>query len=200
MERKMKYGDRIRVLRETLRLTQKEMAKRLKISQTYLCDIENGKMEVNAKVLFGLSRNFGVRMFWLLEGIGEMFVSPFDDFKMIVCETGNDYSASCVNELFSSMEAGRLIVFKLDAGNMEPFFLAGDEILIDVTGNRMENHGVYLFEIESEKVLKRFVDGPVMKLTNDKPVKKNNDIVFNSSIKCIGRAAWIIRKCDCVSG
>ena len=190
----MKYGDRIRILRETFMITQKELAKKLGISQTYLCSIETGKMEANAKVLFGLNRIFGVRMLWLLDGTGEMLFSPFDDLKTIVCEKGNGYGSSCVNVIFSSIEAGNLIVFKLDAGNMEPFFLAGDEVLIDVSDNIMENLGVYLFEMESKKVLKRFVDGVVMKLTNDNPARKNNDIVFNNSIKCLGRAAWIIRK------
>ena len=196
----MKYGNRIRILREKLGITQKEMAKSLEISQTYLCNIEGGKMEANAKVLFGLSRIFGVRMFWLLEGIGEMFVSPEEDLKMIMCEKGNDYASSSLNEAASSLQAGKLIVFRLDSDNMEPFFLAGDEILVDVTETGMEDQGVYLFEIESKRVLKRFVDGQVKKLTNDKPVQKNNDIVFNSSIKCIGRAAWIIRKCDGIAG
>lgn len=190
----MKYGGRIKILRETFGITQKEMAKKLEISQTYLCGIESGKKEANAKVLFGLNRNFGVRILWLLDGIGEMLFSPFDNFRTIMCEKGSDYAASCVNSLASLMEAGKLVVFKLDADNMNPFFIAGDEVLVDITEKKMENSGVYLFEIESERVLKRFVGGKVMKLTNDNPVKKNNDIVFNSSIKCLGRAAWIIRK------
>ncbi len=190
----MKYGDRIRILRETLRLTQKEMAKKLEISQTYLCDIEKGKIEANARVLFGITRIFGVRMLWLLEGIGEMFFPYFNILRNVVSEKGNIYIFSYINEISLLMEKGELVLFKLSADNMEPFFLAGDEVLVDVTENKMENLGVYLFEVESKRVLKRFVGGSLMKLTNDKPVQKNNDIIFNSSIKCIGRAAWIIRK------
>ena len=77
---------------------------------------------------------------------------------------------------------------------MEPSFLIGDEVLVDVSDKHLKNFGVYLFEIESKTVLKRFIDGDFGKLTNDKPAKKNNDIIMNSSIKCIGRAVWIIRK------
>ncbi len=194
MEKKMKYYERIRILRETIRITQKEMAKILGISQTYLSDIENGKMEANAKVLFGLTRIFGVRMLWLVEGIGEMFIPYFNSLWAIMYERRNKVDRYYVNEIYSLIEIGKLIVFKLNSDNMEPLFLIGDEVLIDVTENTVENSGVYLFEIESEKVLKRFVDGPVMKLTNDKPVSKNSEIVFNSSIKCIGRVVCIIRK------
>ena len=190
----MKYYERIRILRETIRITQKEMAKILGISQTYLSDIENGKMEANAKVLFGLTRIFGVRMLWLVEGIGEMFIPYFNSLWSIMYERRNKVDRYYVNEIYSLIEIGKLIVFKLNSDNMEPLFLIGDEVLIDVTENTVENSGVYLFEIESEKVLKRFVDGPVMKLTNDKPVSKNSEIVFNSSIKCIGRVVCIIRK------
>ncbi len=190
----MKYYERIRILRETIRITQKEMAKILGISQTYLSDIENGKIEANAKVLFGLTRIFGVRMLWLVEGIGEMFIPYFNSLWAIMYERRNKVDRYYVNEIYSLIEIGKLIVFKLNSDNMEPLFLIGDEVLIDVTENTVENSGVYLFEIESEKVLKRFVDGPVMKLTNDKPVSKNSEIVFNSSIKCIGRVVCIIRK------
>jgi transcriptional regulator with XRE-family HTH domain len=194
MEKKMKYGDRIKILRKELRITQKKMAEKLEISQAYLSDIENGKMEANAKTLFGLSKNFGVRMLWLMDGIGEIFVPSFGDFRMTVYEKKNDNNCSFINNMSSFIEEGKFMVFKLDDDNMEPFFLAGDEILVDVEARGMEDRGVYLFEIGSKMVLKRFVVGSVMKLTNDKPVKKNNDIIFNSSMKCIGRAAWIIRK------
>ena len=51
----MNYGDKIRTVREKLKITQKEMAKSLEISQSYLSAIESGKMQVNAKVIFGLS-------------------------------------------------------------------------------------------------------------------------------------------------
>ena len=190
----MKYGDRIKILRKKLRITQKKMAEKLEISQAYLSDIENGKMEANAKTLFGLSKNFGVRMLWLMDGIGEIFVPSFDDFRMTVYEKKNDNNCSFINNMSSFIEEGKFLVFKLDDDNMEPFFLAGDEILVDVEARGMEDRGVYLFEIGSKMVLKRFVGGSEMKLTNDKPVKKNNDIIFNSSMKCIGRAAWIIRK------
>ena len=186
----MKYGDKIRTVREKLRITQKEMARSLEISQAYLCAIESGKVQANAKVIFGLEKIYGVKTEWLAEGEGEIF----DRKTPIVAEKGAGYIASFIGEIGSSLDEGKLLLFNVTGDNMEPIFLTGDEVLVDVSDKHLKNWGVYLFEIESQMVLKRFIDGEFGKLTNDKPAKKNNDIIMNSSIKCIGRAVWIIRK------
>jgi len=186
----MNYGEKIRTVREKLRITQKEMAKRLGISQPYLCAIESGKMQANAKVIFGLERIFGVKAEWLAEGEGD----GFGNMPASVCESGSSYTASFIGEIGSSIDEGKLLLFNVTTGNMEPCFLIGDEVLVDITDTHLKNLGVYLFEIESKTVLKRFIDGEFGKLTNDRPTQKNNDIIMNSSIKCIGRAVWIIRK------
>ncbi len=186
----MNYGDRIKLAREKLKITQKEMAKNLEISQAYLCAIESGKMQANAKVIFGLEKNFGINTEWLAEGEGDIFAKKLP----VVAEKGGRYTASFIGEIGSSIDEGKLLLFNVTSDNMEPCFLIGDEVLVDVTETHLKNLGVYLFEIESKTVLKRFIDGEFGKLTNDKPAKKNNDIIMNGSIKCIGRAVWIIRK------
>ena len=186
----MNYGDKIRTAREKLKITQKEMAKNLGISQAYLCAIESGKMQANAKVIFGLERIFGVKTEWLAEGADDIF----DKNQPVVAEKGSRYIASFIGEIGSSVDEGKLLLFNVTSDNMEPIFLIGDEVLVDVSETQLKNFGVYLFEIESKLVLKRFIDGEFGKLTNDKPIKKNNDIIMDSSIKCIGRAVWIIRK------
>ena len=186
----MNYGDKIRTVREKLKITQKEMAKSLEISQSYLSAIESGKMQVNAKVIFGLERIFGVKTEWLYEGDGDVFAEK----TPVVAEKGSRYIASFIGEIGSSIDEGKLLLFNVTSDNMEPSFLIGDEVLVDVSDKHLKNFGVYLFEIESKTVLKRFVDGDFGKLTNDKPTKKNNDIIMNSSIRCVGRAVWLIRK------
>ncbi|MBO4711368.1 helix-turn-helix domain-containing protein [bacterium] len=190
----MNYGDRIRIVREKLKITQKEMAKILGISQAYLCAIESGKMQANAKVIFGLTMKCGVRTLWLSEGIGSVFGSLTNDIPSFACEKGGHYIASFIGEIGSSLDEGKLHLFNVVTDNMEPCFLIGDEVLVDVTDTHLKNLGVYLFEIESKPVLKRFIEGEIGKLTNDKPAKKNNDIFVDSSVKCLGRAVWIIRK------
>jgi transcriptional regulator with XRE-family HTH domain len=186
----MNYGDKIKIMREKLNITQKSMAESLGISQSYLCAIESGKMQANAKVIFGLERIYGVKTEWLSEGEE----SVFGKTSLSVGENGSRYTASFIGEMGSLVGEEKLFLFKVTNDSMEPCFMKGDEVLIDVSDTHLKNYGVYLFEIESKNELKRFVDGDFAKLTNDKPTKKNNDIIMNSSIKCLGRAVWLIRK------
>ena len=186
----MNYGDKIRTVREKLKITQKEMSESLEISQAYLCAIESGKMQANAKVIFGLERIYGVKTEWLYEGEVDVFAKK----TPVVAEKGSRYIASFIGEIGSSIDEGRLLLFNVTIDNMEPCFLVGDEVLVDVSDTHLKNLGVYLFEIESKLFLKRFIEGGIGKLTNDKPAKKNNDIIINSSIKCVGRVVWLIRK------
>lgn len=186
----MNYGEKIRTVRKKLRITQKEMAKRLGISQPYLCAIESGKMQANAKVIFGLEKIFGVKTEWLADGADGIF----DRKEPVIAEKRERYIASFIGEIGASIDEGKLLLFNVTTDNMEPCFFIGDEVLVDVSDTQLKNLGVYLFEIESKTVLKRFIDGDFCKLTNDKPMQKNNDIIMNSSIKCLGRAVWIIRK------
>ena len=141
-------------------------------------------------MIFGLERIFGVKTEWLYEGDGDVFAEK----TPVVAEKGSRYIASFIGEIGSSIDEGKLLLFNVTSDNMEPSFLIGDEVLVDVSDKHLKNFGVYLFEIESKTVLKRFVDGDFGKLTNDKPTKKNNDIIMNSSIRCVGRAVWLIRK------
>ncbi|MBP5406896.1 helix-turn-helix domain-containing protein [bacterium] len=182
----MNYGDKIRTARKELRITQKEMAKSLEISQSYLCAIELGKMQANAKVIFRLERIFGIKTEWLAQDEVDIFAEKLPKESR--------YIASFIGDIGSSVDEGKLLLFNVTSDNMEPCFLIGDAVLVDVTDKHLKNLGVYLFEIESKTVLKRFIDGELEKLTNDKPERKNNDMIMNGSIKCLGRAVWIIRK------
>jgi transcriptional regulator with XRE-family HTH domain len=60
-------GRRVRELRG-FDVTQKELAERLGISQSYLSTVERGKREVGAPVLLAISREFGKSIEWLLTG------------------------------------------------------------------------------------------------------------------------------------
>lgn len=186
----MNYGDKIKIVREKLKITQKSMAESLGISQAYLCAVESGRMQANAKLIFGLERVYGVKTEWLSEGSGGIFREK----PGVVAEKERKYTASFIGELNSSVDEGKLLLFNVASDSMEPSFIIGDEVLIDVSDTNLKNLGVYLFEIESKLMLKRFIEGEFRKLTSDKPAKKNNDIIVDSSIKCIGRAVWIIRK------
>ncbi|MBO4698322.1 helix-turn-helix domain-containing protein [bacterium] len=188
----MNFSDRIRKIREIFNMTQKDMAKELGISQAYLCNIENGKNNANADVIFKLTLQFGVKPLWLAEGVGDMFVYPIRKATSMIHEKENFYSS--VDKIYSEVEKGKLIGFKVNSDNMEPLFHIGDLVLVDTTDTELQHLSVYLFETEFKMFFKRFIGGTSMKLTNEKVSSKNNDMLMTSSIKCIGRAVWIIRE------
>lgn len=64
----IKIGKRIRQIRLTSGLTQKEFAHALGIVQGFLSGIECGKKEPSATLLYALCHKFGVNEAWLLDG------------------------------------------------------------------------------------------------------------------------------------
>ena len=61
----------LRVARKKLRLTQKDIAAKLGVSQACVASWENRK--VNVRAARELERLYGIRATWLLNGEGEMF-------------------------------------------------------------------------------------------------------------------------------
>jgi transcriptional regulator with XRE-family HTH domain len=74
--------DRIRKVRETLNVSQREFAKRIFISQTLLGDIELGNRNINARTVQLIATEFKVNKEWLLSGRGDMFTSPPPDLQL----------------------------------------------------------------------------------------------------------------------
>lgn len=196
----MDISSRIKILRNDLKLSQKEFAEAVGFSQSYVCSVENGTKHPSADFLIRISRLFGVKVLWLSKGFGEMFSnSQKNEFKMFVREPDTYYEfPHKISSILSKIERGDLFSFEVESDNMEPCIRKGDEVLIDKTDRSPENNSIFLFEINSRKVLKHcFKIGPAtLKLTNDRPLLKNNDMILDNSIKCLGRLVWIIRKVE----
>jgi len=74
--------ERIREVRETLKVSQRDFAKRIFISQTLLGDIEIGNRKVNDRTIQLIATEFKVGKEWLLIGKGDMFTSPPPDLQL----------------------------------------------------------------------------------------------------------------------
>ena len=184
-------AERIKILRTILKLSQKELAESMEFSQSYLCGIENGIKTPNADFILRLSMKFGLNMSWLLNGLGSMFSGS--------SEKNVEYFIRENSPLYLSSEAlgnRNMFFFEVESDNMEPTFLKGDKIVIDSASKELRDCGVYLFDINSRKIIKRCfkTSDSGFKLTNDKPAIKNNDIFFDSSMECLGRVVWIMRE------
>ena len=74
--------DRIKLVRNTLNLSQRDFAKRVYISQTLLGEIELGNRNANDRTIQLISTAFNVNKSWLLTGEGEMFASSPPDLQL----------------------------------------------------------------------------------------------------------------------
>jgi transcriptional regulator with XRE-family HTH domain len=75
----MTENERIRQARKALNISQKDFAKAICISNTYLADVENGARKSNDRIVKLVSMVYGVSEKWLKTGEGEMFYKSPDE-------------------------------------------------------------------------------------------------------------------------
>ena len=74
--------ERIKLVRETLNVSQRDFAKRIYISQALLGEIELGNRKVSDRTIHLISTEFNVNKDWLLTGNGDMFTAPPADLQL----------------------------------------------------------------------------------------------------------------------
>jgi transcriptional regulator with XRE-family HTH domain len=76
--------ERIKELRSLLKLSQRQFAKRIFVSQTLVNEIELGKRKINVRILHLISYRFNVNIEWLKKGDGDMFLDtpPYTDTRL----------------------------------------------------------------------------------------------------------------------
>lgn len=76
-------NNRIRELRKTMKMTQKDFGEKIEVAQTYLSQIENGERDVTDKIAkIIILQNWNgktVNEKWLKTGKGQMFFLPEDE-------------------------------------------------------------------------------------------------------------------------
>jgi transcriptional regulator with XRE-family HTH domain len=74
----LEINHRIMEMREALGLKQTELSEGIKMSQTYIGNIETGKRKVNDRLISLLVMTYGVNEEWLRTGNGNMFNKEID--------------------------------------------------------------------------------------------------------------------------
>jgi transcriptional regulator with XRE-family HTH domain len=69
----------MREARKALNISQKDFAKAICVSNTYLADVENGARKANGRIIKLASVIFGIREDWLKTGGGDMFYKTPDE-------------------------------------------------------------------------------------------------------------------------
>lgn len=76
----MNIGNRIKLIRTALGISQKEFGERIGISANYLSEVESGKSKPSIPVLLAIEYRFGVSAEWLNNGNGTRYIK--DDLKL----------------------------------------------------------------------------------------------------------------------
>lgn len=71
----MTIGERIKIIRNTLDITQDDFAKKLGTARTTVASYEINRREPMEATIKSICREFNVNYDWLKDGIGEMFDS-----------------------------------------------------------------------------------------------------------------------------
>lgn len=82
-------NDRIKALRKSECLTQKEFAKRLLVSQSYLSGLENGNEIPTNRLIKLICLEFGISENWLIDGLGDMYDTVYENEKAQLATMSN---------------------------------------------------------------------------------------------------------------
>jgi transcriptional regulator with XRE-family HTH domain len=112
LEKIPEWSKRIRKARDNIKISQRELSKRLEMYQATVVSYELGKREPRIGFLMGLIRETGVDGDWLLNGKGDMY----GDYKKIITEEEG------IKAIFGD-RADDMVLFLLDAIK-DPFLRA----------------------------------------------------------------------------
>ncbi len=100
-------GKRLEELRKVLKLSQKEIAEKIKIPQRTYSNYENESNKIPQDILQSIATIFHVNLNWLLTGEGEMFLKPW-----VLGQTrlGESYLA-CDSENFCNKKTQSEVVY-----------------------------------------------------------------------------------------
>lgn len=176
----MQIGEQIKLLRKQMRLSQAELAEKLGISQSYLSLIESGrKVGKVENFLDFLISNLNVQPQWPVRRPGWMpgLENPFLN-------------------AFHFMDSGGFYFFEIEQSDLRPIFECGDLVLIDRNDSEVRSGQIYLFEIKEKQEIKLALqtNDSGFKLTNLVRKCRNNDILLDDSVKCLGRVIYTMRK------
>ncbi len=76
--RKKIFGDRIKAVRQHLKIAQNIFAEQLKTSAGYISEIESGKTNPGVDLMEALKNVYNVNINWLITGIGGMFETSYE--------------------------------------------------------------------------------------------------------------------------
>lgn len=75
--------NRIKAIRKSLKLSQREFGEKLGVSRDVISNIEYGRVPPKKLLLQHMCQQYGVNEHWLETGEGEMFSKDYEDLKRL---------------------------------------------------------------------------------------------------------------------
>lgn len=188
-------NQRIKFLRESLKISQTDFSGKLQVSQSRIAKIENQKVEVDIALVSHIAYELNVDRNWLLTGEGEMFASQNtsnqNDLKVFTTTVDNTGNESIV-----------LVPERAEAGYLKSFAHEGLMVdflktlpVISLPGSEFHNGSFRAFEINGHSmeptffvrdiVICRFIEG--VEYVRNKEVyviiTKNEGIIIKRAVK-----------------
>lgn len=135
-------GARVKLIRKSRKMTQKEFSASLGIVQGFLCSVETGKKNPSDTLLIALQHLYGINPAWLQNGSGEMFVCMPEPAASAFAAaiplyrsppaSFNSISAELVKEFISMPEiTADCFAFENKGDYMAPTIRDGDIVIIN---------------------------------------------------------------------
>ena len=123
----MEIGERLKLLRKSIGLSQKELASKICVVQAHVSAMEKGIRDITDRTISDICRETGVSEEWLRTGTGEMFVSnqiPASAFS----ELAQEYNLDAVDIALISEYMKLDVKYRSALKNkIREIFLADDE-------------------------------------------------------------------------
>jgi transcriptional regulator with XRE-family HTH domain len=132
-------GSQLKEIRKILRLNQKEMAEKLHVSNTYVSDIETGKVNPSHTFFFKLSFVSNVSLDYLYHGLGEMFLKTEVARDPVKDRSENDIKS--IDDLVWFMENSPLVYHQVIAFAASFRYDKEESIMKDLAKNRKDRDG-----------------------------------------------------------
>jgi transcriptional regulator with XRE-family HTH domain len=126
-EYKRRYGDRLKELRATLNLSQKNFAKQLGIAASFLSELEKGKTKPGYNFLINLYETFDISPSWVLLGKGSMYQDKKNGLSSNDGDFGDDSKE--IRDLLIYLQKSPLVRATILA-EFSKFLLSNEEIVI----------------------------------------------------------------------
>lgn len=111
-------GLRVKELRKTLNLSQKDFGEKIGLKSNTISDIENGKYNLTESNIKLICKEFHVEYIWLTTGQGDMFISDSDkdneDYQVLIDNimTGENEFHKNLFKTFATLDSSELQILE----------------------------------------------------------------------------------------